>query len=365
VTGVRLLADDLSGALDAGACFSRRGQGLPVVWDAPPGSGSYSFDTESRELVPDIAERLVAGLAPALAQSGIAFKKVDSLLRGNTVGEIAACLESGVFASAVIAPAFPALGRITRCGRQLVRTGSEWEALPVALGDVLGRRGLAPRHRGRGAPPEGRGVFLCDAESEEDLAALAGAAAELARPTLWCGSAGLARALAGDFPPVPLLEAGALLTIVGSDHPTSAMQAQSLPSEALVALANMSDAATAAHRLGERLAARRQVALVFRLPPMPRDEARRCIADALAEIVASVPRPDAIVATGGETAFSLCRALRADGLTALGWTAPGIPLSRVEGGLWPGLPFVTKSGAFGSPATLRQLTLQISGGAIA
>ena len=54
------------------------------------------------------------------------------------------------------------------------------------------------------------------------------------------GSSGIglaiARALAGDFPPVPLLEAGALLTIVGSDHPTSAMQAQSLPSEALVAL---------------------------------------------------------------------------------------------------------------------------------
>jgi D-threonate/D-erythronate kinase len=364
VTGVRLLADDLSGALDAGACFSRTGREIPVVWDALPGSGSYSFDAESRELAPDSAERLAASLAPALAQSATAFKKIDSLLRGNTAVEIAACLESGAFASAVIAPAFPALGRITRCGRQLVRTGLEWAALPVSLGDVLGRRGLAPRHRPRGAAPEGRGLFLCDAESEEDLATLAEAAVELARPTLWCGSAGLARALAGECPPAPLIEAGALLTIVGSDHPTSAVQAQSLPCEGLVAFTDVSAAATVAHRLGERLAARRQAALVFRLPPMSRDEARRRIADALAEIVASVPRPGAVVATGGETAFSLCRALRADRLTTLGWTAPGIPLSRIEGGLWPGLPLITKSGAFGDPETLHRLTLQISGGAV-
>ena len=97
---------------------------------------------------------------------------------------------------------------------------------------------------------------------------------------------------------------------------------------------------------------------------MPRDEARCRVADVLAEIVASVPRPEAVIATGGETAFSLCRALRAGGLTALGWTAPGIPLSRIEGGLWSGVPFVTKSGAFGSPETLRQMILRICGDAV-
>ena len=84
----------------------------------------------------------------ALRGADLACKKIDSLLRGRTVDEIAACLESGDFASAVIAPAFPAQQRITRGGRQYWRptATTEWQPVEVDLLAELRRRGLPIRH---------------------------------------------------------------------------------------------------------------------------------------------------------------------------------------------------------------------------
>ena len=73
------------------------------------------------------------------------------------------------------------------------------------------------------------GFFLCDAESEADLGKLVGAGERLASPVLRCGSAGLARALAGAPPAsaIPRL-APPLLLVIGSHHPVTAAQIQAL-----------------------------------------------------------------------------------------------------------------------------------------
>ena len=268
-----------------------------------------------------------------------------------------------MFASAVIAPAFPAQGRITRCGRQLARRDNAWQELPVFIGDWLARQGVTPRYQPRGVPPCGSGVFLCDAETHEDLALLAEASANLSPPTLWCGSGGLALALASGSGTKPPLRARALLTVIGSDHPVTLAQIGQLPELAVVA--TPADVERARRQLSERLAVHRDAALAFRLPSMPRAECRRRIRDMLGEILVALPRPDALLVTGGETAFSLCQVLRANGLTVLGSLAPGLPVSRVAGGRWAGLPLVTKSGAFGAARTLAALTAQITGGAVA
>ena len=65
--------------------------------------------------------------------ASIAYKKVDSLLRGHTLAELAACLQGGAFPFCVVAPAFPYQGRVTRSGVQFRRTaggtGRQWLSL--------------------------------------------------------------------------------------------------------------------------------------------------------------------------------------------------------------------------------------------
>lgn len=111
VIRLRLLADDLTGALDSAAQFVPLVGAVPAFWhDAVPKRlpGSTALDSGTREADSHFAAERVAALAPALAAADIAFKKIDSLLRGAAAAEIAACLRAGGFAACVIAPAFPA-----------------------------------------------------------------------------------------------------------------------------------------------------------------------------------------------------------------------------------------------------------------
>jgi uncharacterized protein YgbK (DUF1537 family) len=237
MTIVRIVADDLTGALDAAAPLVGVAGPLPVFWDAQAATGvagSFALDSESR-YVP----------APGrwfdlLSAADLAYKKIDSLLRGRTVEEIAACLESGLFASAVIAPAFPAQQRITRSGRQYWRTGSSspWQAVEVDMMAGLRARGLPVRHAASSQDVVGSGFFLCDAVTEGDLQAVVRAGQALARPLLWIGTAGLARALAGPVTVTP--EAGLelpLLLVIGSHHPVTLAQLERLAVQAPDAIA--------------------------------------------------------------------------------------------------------------------------------
>ena len=70
---------------------------------------------------------------------------------------------------------------------------------------------------------------------------------------------------------------------------------------------------------------------------------------------------DAWIVTGGETARRLLQALGASGITLLGEAAPGMPLSRVEGGSAAGAFLVTKAGGFGGPDALALLADRLRG----
>ncbi len=115
---------------------------------------------------------------------------MDSTLRGHVGPELAAALvawrsldPAHAHAVAVLAPAFPATGRTTRGGRQYV----DGSPLPQDLGATIGRQ--RPAHGPRPARPSGAGapdpapdagdadVWICDAETEEDLMAIAKVAA--------------------------------------------------------------------------------------------------------------------------------------------------------------------------------------------
>lgn len=190
---LRIVADDLTGALDTAAPFAAATDPVPVFWDQTRRSGSYALDTETRERRTD-----TYGWVEHLHGAALSVKKIDSLLRGRTAEEILACLEGGRFRSAVIAPAFPAQDRITRLGRQYWRAAGQrtWQPVDVDLLLEL-RRSLPIVHAKSAKALAADGFFLCDAETEAQLQAIVEAGRRMAAPVLWCGSAGLARALAG------------------------------------------------------------------------------------------------------------------------------------------------------------------------
>ena len=358
VTIVRIIADDLTGALDAAAPLVGLAGPLPVFWDAAAARGagaSFALDTESRDR-PAPAE----GWLAALCGADLAYKKIDSLLRGRTVDEIAACLASGRFASAVIAPAFPAQQRITRDARQYWRPAptAAWQPVAVELMAELRRRGLPVHHARSSGEIAGRGLFLCDATSEDDLAAIVGAGRGLTTPLLWIGTAGLARALVGPSgPALPIPLPTPLLLVIGSHHPVTLAQVQQLTAHAPEAAATIrldcTDAVAAVEALAATLAARGRAALVFALPDgTGADVAGPLFDRVMALAIGQVAPPRSLVVTGGATLFRLARALGARSLLVTGELMPGIAASHLEGGRWPGATVLSKSGAFGAPDLL-------------
>jgi len=64
---------------------------------------SLAIDSGTRELAMAESAKIVGRLAPLLHEGTIAYKKVDSLLRGAWAAELGTCLRSGHWASCVVA----------------------------------------------------------------------------------------------------------------------------------------------------------------------------------------------------------------------------------------------------------------------
>ena len=311
---VMIIADDLSGATDSAVACAERGLETVVVLGETSNPGTaeaIAFDADTRRLTSDAAAAETAGFVRthAKARGGLLFKKVDSTLRGHVGPEIAALLNarrhliarpSGERTIAVFAPAFPALGRTTVNGRQHLNgipleETELWQREGIAGGasllDMMSRADLESKLlsietiRGdansiRAAmtdAAEQADVLICDAETEEDLAALAQASLEIAVDPVWAGSAGLIGHLldAADVSrqkptlPQPMLSAGPLLFVVGSLSSVSRRQAERLAKEDVVVLAieaamlnNSVRPAALADRLAAALAAGKDVLLL-------------------------------------------------------------------------------------------------------
>jgi uncharacterized protein YgbK (DUF1537 family) len=357
VTVVRIVADDLTGALDGAAPFVGMTGPLPVFWDMPSHAmpvGSFVLDSETRDADP-LQSKWIDGFKGA----DLAFKKIDSLLRGRTVEEIAACLESGLFASALIAPAFPMQQRITRGGRQYWRAGADnaWQPLDCDVMAELRRRGVPIRHAASGEEVAGRGFLFCDATTDDELQALARAGRRLEGPLLWIGTAGLARALAGTAEPVAALPLPApLLLVLGSHHPVTLAQIERLARHAPGAIATIrpdgTGVADAIAGLDVALGAGRG-GLVFALPEGTGADVAGALFDRVLHLaVGRLPPPALLVVSGGATLHRLAHALGAGSLAVTGELMPGVARSRLEGGRWPGATVISKSGAFGAPDLL-------------
>ncbi|MGE5327678.1 MAG: four-carbon acid sugar kinase family protein, partial [Deltaproteobacteria bacterium] len=117
-----LIADDLTGACDASVQFAARGFCTAVCIDSSPHAfGSFdlvALNTSSRNDTDSLAAQKVRGACGALLeqQREIIFKKIDSTLRGKLCSEIVATMQTCGFTLALLAPAYPAMGRVVEAG---------------------------------------------------------------------------------------------------------------------------------------------------------------------------------------------------------------------------------------------------------
>jgi uncharacterized protein YgbK (DUF1537 family) len=293
----------------------------------------------------------------------------------------------------VVAPAFPAAGRVTLAGRVMVDdVPLERTALwsrdhsygSAALPDVLGSAGLsadvivldvvrggpdAVLGRMREAERRGIAAVVCDGVTAVDLAVVAAASLRL-DDAIWVGSAGLAAALAASVPcietPRPRLTALSrpVLIVVGSLAESSRRQARTLAESHLVThVAVAPDTLRAGARsqgyraiqktLLDGLEAKADILLEIGRSENP-DLARGAeLAGNLAGLVAPTgPKLGAIVATGGEIARAVLARLGVHGIRLIDEVELGVPLGMTLGAL--SIPVVTKAGAFGDTNTLRR-----------
>lgn len=298
-----MVADDLTGACDAGVAFA---PALVVLREEAvrPGSGAIVYCTHSRAEAPDVAAARVAVLTSRLtAAAGVLYKKIDSMLRGNVRVELEAMLAASGRSRAIVCPAFPDQGRTV--------TGGVAHPAGVDLRALL----------------DGLPIEVPDAETTEDLARIAaGAAITTGAPSpLLVGSAGLARAVGRVPPRIPIPSvsgSGHALICVGSVHPVTLAQVEEAADE---------DAA--------------EVWRIDMASPDPEQLAR------LRKRVESL-QEGGLVMTGGDTALLVSRLLGAEGIRLEAEIEPGVPFGRLVGGTGAGLPVITKSGGFGTPMTL-------------
>jgi uncharacterized protein YgbK (DUF1537 family) len=373
-----IIADDLTGALDAAAPFARRGLHTrvaigPASLDEALRSGAevVSVNTDSRHLPADAAAKLCADSIKSLAAHAprLLIKKIDSTLRGNVVAECLAALDSAPGRNLLLCPAMPAQGRVLRAGILHVHgiplpespIGRDERSPPPKepLLDLF--RAARPHAKAAllpaGAEPHEAGpnsIVIADATEEDHLKQLARAALHNTENTLFAGAGGLTAALAdAAFGPEknarrPSDIGGSLLFLVGSRNPQSAAQSATL-------LAGRPDCCTLDAPDGHMDADNRACgAGIVLLRVTQADPAVEADADEVADSLAASAEKllhthniGAVLATGGDTVLALLRRLDINCLEIMGEIQPGVVWSRVEtGGRQTAL--ITKAGGFGN-----------------
>ncbi len=385
-----ILADDLTGACDTGAPFARHGYSTIVLTGSPaslpePQPDVWVVSTGSRDLAPQLAadavEQALHHLLPLVNPTYI-YKKIDSTLRGNPSEELSAVMRFPGFERALLTPAFPSQGRIVRDGQLWVNgellqntpfapegaSGSLTDrfqhpegVLRVPLNAIRTGAGLAAALLERGLP-----LNLADAETDQDLQIVAQAGLQ-AGIRLWCGSAGLARALLAvtasprssgsrskgmDVP---------WLVVAGSHSPVTAAQVARLGQAGMTSFSLDESALSAppddwVARIAACLAESHYAVLTVKdLPFQPGGE--RSVASALAAITARLVQKFggsglALLLTGGDTAAAVCAYSGCTALRLVDEIRPGFALGQMLDGAGKGNWVITKAGGFGQSSAL-------------
>jgi uncharacterized protein YgbK (DUF1537 family) len=339
MTRLGVVADDLTGALDAAAPFAARGIAT-VVTLGPEGlaaalaSGAdvVGVSSNSREASPDDAGRAVAQCLENLPAGLPIFKKVDSRLKGN----ISAELDAIPFNRALVVPAIPTFDRWVRDGR----LGGFGVDQPIDIAARLGH------HAGKASIPD----VAMQADIEQAL--------ETGGHDLLVGARGLAEALAVQWAPeavalVPPPLVGPVYCVIGSTDGITGEQIARLRAACpgLVHIAAPDGQMPAGASLGAKLT-------VLQATAGETQADGATVAQRLGEGLQRLqpPRGAVLVISGGATAQVVLGALGITVLRLDGEALPGLPLAHAGG-----FTIITKSGGFGDADTLLTLLGHLGG----
>lgn len=405
------MADDLTGAMDSSGYFAELG--LKTVVALEP---MYSLDadvlalnTESRALEPEEARRKVTRALHS-ARGRLIYKKMDSTLRGNIGVELEVILETRGYEKAVVAPAFPSMGRTTVNGMLLVNGVAVSEtpfaddpihpvreahipsliqrSIPYRVGSVtVADIEGGPESLRRRIEEKAERIVVCDVTEQSHLKAIVRAAGLAPDRWLLCGSSGLAREMGVLVGSIPTLKVtirtegptGSALVVIGTRNPVSAAQLERAEVERGLSVLNL----TADHvkpedgfvQMKENVKSvaqgylKKQGSLALSSISLPYNpELKQVLPVFLAEMVKHLlerKRYSGLFLSGGDISVEVCRRLGVSAISVYGEVELGIPAGRIIGGLYPGLRLVTKAGGFGTEAAILNSMTYIEKGEIA
>ena len=390
-----MLADDFTGAGDAGVQMTKNGIEAHIIFDTDEidPEKSYVIDTESRNIPAEEAYTKVKSILQSMNPYPYEYyyKKIDSTLRGNVAEEIRAVDEWFGSELIVFVPALPDLGRTTVGGIHLLKgvpiTETELsrdpkkpvtcdnlrEILMGAFNERVEQVSLETIRAGRIDFGQAR-IYAFDSQTNADMQAVLSAAKATGKRILWVGTAAIADNLmeleSRQKPSFGLVGSVSSVTRAQVAHaeaagvslievPVGRLLEGELTEESFI------DAASA------RLAQGRDVLLLSAASRSPEglaasDEAGRRLGKSgeevsvytqalLGRLAAGVLRRipvSGVFLTGGDTAMGFFAEARSRGSSILTEVAVGIPMMKLRGGEFEGLRVITKAGAFGRDDTI-------------
>ena len=409
---VALIADDLTGANNAGVQLAK--QGFPtvtVMHDAasvPDGYDAVCVDSDSRYVSPEEARQRVAASARRMRERGarLLCKRVDTLLRGNVGAEIDGMLDLMPDALAVFAAAFPGSNRVVRDGTlfvdgapvtdhlvassdpiapvrhaaiaKIVASQSRARVDHVTL-NVVSAGAAAIARRLTEVAASGARIAIVDAVADDDIAAIAYAMAQLERPLVPVDPGALSAMYARRR--FPAAGEKQVLVAVGSVSAITRRQLANVLRE-YGAEAMLVDAARLAARDHGEEEIRRATDAALRQPgtgalrvittlddgaalsldtlaqregTSPQVLSKR-IAEGLARVSVGIMQASrgtiaGCYSTGGDVTAAIYKAAAATGVKIEGEVMPLTAHVRLVGGTLDGLRMVTKGGSIGGDMT--------------
>lgn len=385
-----VIADDFTGANDAGVSLALSGKKVSVAFQTPftDDTDALVINSDSRAMKASEAAEKLTQYATDVHAAKWLIKKIDSTLRGNPGAEVEALLRLSGKSQAIIAPAFPAAGRTTEEGLCLVNgvpvTETEFASdpkTPVRHAQVakvlaeqtrLKSRVVTPAELATALASDAR-LVIVDAQTDAELDQIINTAFACDEKPLLVGSAGLCDALARR-----LATPRQLLAVIGSMSEIAQKQIQRVRgqhnvSTVLIDINDVFNGTMAGYQqqIAQALAAgqhcvvhtcadtqaRHQIETLCQQHGLNRaalGETISAFLGALTRNALETRRPAALYVSGGDVAMAVASALNAQGFAIRGQVAQCVPFGRFLGCRWQG-PVMTKAGGFGTETTLLEV----------
>jgi len=424
---IGIISDDLTGSNDSGVQLTEKGITTSVFFNLPTEEikldEAIVINTNSRSLSVEEAVNKTELAANYLKNNDYQYiyKKMDSTIRGHIAKEIEVMDKEMKPEFVFIAPAFPALGRMTIAGSHYLNDEKIENTeirndpvhpvteshLPTIFSDTIDvdmavltfddvRNGFERfNDKISRCKKEGISYLVCDAVMESDLEMAAKYMAKISDNILWAGSAGLAEVLpevlgiSNENSVQKNIKADQVLTICGSlsrvtqeqvKYAIAQEQVESIEVDtAKIFDGNWEEYSKHIVEMGRKILSG-TADLVMYLPSNEsvREEAKRKgleqgfeenqISNIISEEVSSLAyqiikenqNVNGLVLTGGDTAKDTAVKLDGIGIQLIKQIETGIPLGTLIG---PSKEYfvVTKAGAFGRTESIYNAMMELKG----